>query len=222
MHLDTLLEIGFLRFHVSHDTSIPVCTYSRDQQTNDASCQKHVKFRPIQFEPCKGRVSQSDRSLILDALLQGCMQTTLRRFLEIKHPSTDSSAVFSYRDVTPVSYIHPLHRVKSSAVVPLSNSVDRLRNGSVQHSTSAGLSKRKESRVSMDPLSMGTLSFHNVNYTVGGSGTNSSRQKCCLPCIKPNPGRQILQDVSGMFTTGMNAIMGKNTFFTSKAVSIDR
>ena len=54
--------------------------------------------------------------------------------------------------------------------------------------------------MSMDSSMSDTLSFHNINYTVGGTHT--------LPCCKPKHGRQILNDVSGMFTVGMNAIMG--------------
>ena len=118
--------------------------------------------------------------------------------------------------MVPISYNQPLHRIKSSTVVPLPNSSHGTRNGSVHHSTSAGLSKRKESRLSMDPSSMGTLSFHNINYTVGETDPQSLLNKCHLPCVKPKPGRQILHDVSGMFTTGMNAIMGKSSLLISK------
>jgi hypothetical protein len=63
----------------------------------------------------------------------------------------------------------------------------------------------------MDSSSTGTLSFHNINYIIGGTGPNL----CCTACIKPKPGKQILYDVSGMFTTGMNAIMGKGGSFSS-------
>jgi len=51
---------------------------------------------------------------------------------------------------------------------------------------------------------------------VGGTGTNPKIKSCSLPCIKPEPGRQILYDISGIFTTGMNAIMGKNKAFFSR------
>ena len=52
----------------------------------------------------------------------------------------------------------------------------------------------------MDCSTAGTLSFHNINYTVGGTRSN--------PCCKRKEGKQILHDVSGVFTVGMNAIMG--------------
>lgn len=90
--------------------------------------------------------------------------------------------------------------VISSTVVPLSTI------GSASHTNTSRHSKPFISRLSMDSSSTGTLSFHNINYTVGGTSTQCV--KCC-PCIKPKPGKQILYDVSGIFTTGMNAIMGK-------------
>lgn len=67
----------------------------------------------------------------------------------------------------------------------------------------------------MDASSRGTLSFHNINYVIGGTGTGPGSKCCTLPCIKPKPAKNILSDVSGVFTTGLNAIMGKSKRFHS-------
>jgi hypothetical protein len=69
---------------------------------------------------------------------------------------------------------------------------------------------RKNTRISMDLTSKGTLSFHNINYIVGGRHANSRMKKWYSSFIKPKPGKQVINDVSGTFTSGMNAIMGKN------------
>jgi hypothetical protein len=56
----------------------------------------------------------------------------------------------------------------------------------------------------MDLTSKGTLSFHNISYNIGG------RHRNWYPSfIKPKAGKQIIDDVSGIFTSGMNAIMGE-------------
>lgn len=48
------------------------------------------------------------------------------------------------------------------------------------------------------------ISFHSINYTL-------ESQSCCnclpLPCLKKKP-KQILQDITGIFKPGMNAILG--------------
>ena len=52
------------------------------------------------------------------------------------------------------------------------------------------------SRVTLPESTTGTLSFHRINYVIGGE--NASKQR-----------KQILSNVSGQFTSGMNAILGK-------------
>jgi hypothetical protein len=64
----------------------------------------------------------------------------------------------------------------------------------------------------MDASSTGALSFHNISYVLGETRMNAQCKKCYPPCIKPKPDKQILNDVSGIFKTGMNAIMGKCRF----------
>jgi hypothetical protein len=112
--------------------------------------------------------------------------------------------------VVPISSDLPVQRINSTTIAEVSQHPNGASNGSIHDRRSSMISKRRLSRVSMDPSSRGTLSFHNIDYIVGGRGTNPKSKCCSLPCIKPKPGRQILFDVSGVFTTGMNAIMGKN------------
>jgi hypothetical protein len=57
-----------------------------------------------------------------------------------------------------------------------------------------------------------TISFYNINYIIGNE---TIKNKQCLhwqtelfPFWKSIPTKQILSDVSGIFTPGMNAILG--------------
>ncbi len=112
--------------------------------------------------------------------------------------------------MAPISSDLPAQEVTSATVVPVSEHPNGTSNGNIHRRRSSMLSKGRLTRFSMDLSSAGALSFHNINYVVGGTETNPITKKCRLPCFKPKPARQILYDVSGIFTTGMNAIMGKN------------
>ncbi len=57
--------------------------------------------------------------------------------------------------------------------------------------------------------SAGTLSFRDLKYTLYGTPADRRPRKCCPSCLKPQPPKRILHKVSGIFTSGMNAIMGK-------------
>lgn len=86
-------------------------------------------------------------------------------------------------------------------------------NENLQHRHSSELQSRRNTRSSMDLFSKGTLSFHNISYMIGGR-QKTGRCKHWYPSFtKPKPEKQIIDDVSGIFTTGMNAIMGKNSLF---------
>jgi hypothetical protein len=117
--------------------------------------------------------------------------------------------------VAPISSDPPVERVPSSTSVQVLDHANGTNNGSIRRRRSSMLSKGQLIRVSMDLSSAGALSFHNINYLVGGTGATPTSKICHLPCIKPKPARQILYDVSGVFTTGMNAIMGKKKSFSS-------
>jgi hypothetical protein len=98
----------------------------------------------------------------------------------------------------------------SAAVVPLlENSVD-VNNGNFYQRRSSGLRQRKLNQVSMDLLSAGTLSFHHINYVLGETKAQSPCKPWCSSGMKSKPPQQILHDVSGIFKSGMNAIMGKH------------
>ncbi|CAF4503137.1 unnamed protein product [Rotaria socialis] len=65
-------------------------------------------------------------------------------------------------------------------------------------------------QVSTTVSSTGTISFHNINYTVGTKARSHKRRSKCLtlPFFKVTEQKQILFDVSGRFMNGMNAILG--------------
>ncbi|CAF4435094.1 unnamed protein product [Rotaria sp. Silwood2] len=60
----------------------------------------------------------------------------------------------------------------------------------------------------MDLSSKGTLSFHNISYVIGQRQINSRCKNWYPSFIKSKPKKQIIDDVSGIFASGMNAIMG--------------
>jgi hypothetical protein len=49
-----------------------------------------------------------------------------------------------------------------------------------------------------------SISFHEINYYV-----DEKPRRRIFPCCKPKPRKQILHNISGGFSTGMNAILGK-------------
>jgi hypothetical protein len=52
-----------------------------------------------------------------------------------------------------------------------------------------------------------TISFEKINYTIGQT-TNNKYCQNVFSCWKQTPNKQILFDLSGFFTPGMNAILG--------------
>ncbi|CAF1662100.1 unnamed protein product, partial [Adineta ricciae] len=62
--------------------------------------------------------------------------------------------------------------------------------------------------ISKHVKSAGTLSFRNIKYTLGDTFVNDLRRQFCIHSLKPDPPKKILDDVSGIFKSGMNAIMG--------------
>jgi hypothetical protein len=97
---------------------------------------------------------------------------------------------------------------RASTPIAIDNDTLQLRRSSI-------VSGRGAKRVSMDPTAKGTLSFHNISYVVGGPQTNNPCKNCHPWFIKQKPGKQIINDMSGIFKSGMNAIMGKNFFKTT-------
>ncbi|CAF3572269.1 unnamed protein product [Rotaria socialis] len=64
------------------------------------------------------------------------------------------------------------------------------------------------SRVSIPVDASGTLSFHEINYVIGGKNECKRRRWSCPTILKSEKQKQILFDISGKFSDGMNAIMG--------------
>ena len=67
------------------------------------------------------------------------------------------------------------------------------------------------SRVAISDNAEATLSFHHINYIIGGQiESNQQRVKCpILSCFKSAQYKQILFNTSGKFLNGMNAILGE-------------
>ena len=61
-------------------------------------------------------------------------------------------------------------------------------------------------RTSIAENAPATLSFHNINYSV------RARADSIIPFCRSQEAKQILFNVSGQFTNGMNAILGKISF----------
>jgi len=49
-----------------------------------------------------------------------------------------------------------------------------------------------------------SISFDNINYSIG-----QKAKRTIFRCCKPKPRKQILYNISGGFSPGMNAILGK-------------
>ncbi len=66
-------------------------------------------------------------------------------------------------------------------------------------------------RMSIAENAPATLSFHNINYSVGTKADSSEQgvKSSIIPCCRSQQAKQILFNVSGQFTNGMNAILGK-------------
>ncbi|CAF1121498.1 unnamed protein product [Adineta steineri] len=65
-------------------------------------------------------------------------------------------------------------------------------------------------KINENTFKSSTISFEKINYTIPQTEPtkNSSKWSNLLSCNKQTINRQILSDISGAFTTGMNAILG--------------
>lgn len=66
-------------------------------------------------------------------------------------------------------------------------------------------------RMSIAEDAPATLSFHGINYIIGAQAeTNNRFLKCpTIPFLKPPELKHVLENLSGQFTNGLNAILGK-------------
>lgn len=80
---------------------------------------------------------------------------------------------------------------------------DDHRNYSVIH-------ERKQEEAMQNLSSASEISFFDINYTKNEMSANLRCSDICSNYRKAKPKQYILHDVSGVFRTGMNAIMGKN------------
>lgn len=86
-------------------------------------------------------------------------------------------------------------------------------NQNLRHHRSSEPHNLIQKNVSMDSVSKGTVSFHNISYTVGGRQENSPWRNWQPSFMKPKRKTTIVDDISGVFIPGMNAIMGKSHTF---------
>jgi hypothetical protein len=80
--------------------------------------------------------------------------------------------------------------------------------------TRSMLGRRRTSvtRMSIAENAPATLSFHNINYIIGAkieSSKQDMKPDSTISFCKSQKSKQILFSVSGNFTNGMNAILGK-------------
>jgi hypothetical protein len=98
--------------------------------------------------------------------------------------------------------------VQTLAVVALPDTQMHSTNETLAHGLTL-CGQNKYTSVPSEPPTGSTLAFHNIDYIVGAKLQNFPCKKWLPPCIKPKQSKQVLYDVSGMFKSGMNAIMGK-------------
>ena len=115
--------------------------------------------------------------------------------------------------VTPIADDDTVQNLSDQTNIDVPEIPTSTENENVHRRSSSLYHQQRVSRTSMGLSSPGTLSFYNINYTVGGTRINSKCKNFYPHCMKPKEGKQILYDVSGVFTSGMNAIMGKNLLF---------
>jgi hypothetical protein len=75
---------------------------------------------------------------------------------------------------------------------------------------------RRSSSVSRVPIpddAPASLSFHEINYSIGSNMELNKRWLKCPP-LQPAEYKQILWNISGRFSKGMNAILGEIYYFT--------
>lgn len=82
-----------------------------------------------------------------------------------------------------------------------------------RHCGSSEVRNRVKKNIPLDVTSKGTLSFHNISYTIIGRQEYTSWKNWRAYFMKSESKKQIIDDVSGLFTPGMNAIMGKSHCF---------
>jgi hypothetical protein len=102
--------------------------------------------------------------------------------------------------------------MSASAISSRKRSIDTS-NQNLQHRHSSKHRNRIHKHVSVDFMSKGTLSFYKIGYTVGGHQENGRWKNWHSSFMKSEPKKQLIDDVSGIFISGMNAIMGKTHYF---------
>lgn len=98
---------------------------------------------------------------------------------------------------------------KKNIIIPLLQTTTTPLHNSNQHNYTIDIHKDK-------PI---TISFQNINYVIGNEDIAKEKSfqwpTKTFPFWRSTPPKQILTNISGIFTSGMNAILGKSFFFNS-------
>lgn len=98
--------------------------------------------------------------------------------------------------------------MSATIVSPRKRTMDA-NNADLQHWSTCTVRNTIQRSAANDFIPKGTVLFYNVSYTVV-----SHHENWYLPLMRSRSKRQIMSDVSGIFTPGMNAIMGKTYHLT--------
>jgi hypothetical protein len=121
---------------------------------------------------------------------------------------------FHLTRVSPAPDVHSIHIPDPATDERVSNTSRSVSSENLDEHRLSTSVNRRDTRVSIDPESAGTLSFHGLSYEVGGRSKNGRCKNLYAPCIPSKTGKQIIDDVSGIFSTGLNAILGKYILLT--------
>jgi hypothetical protein len=114
----------------------------------------------------------------------------------------------SLREPTQISDDNSVQTSTPSTIIPLSEMNTITLNESNNHNYSSPCDQSISISISTDRSSSGTLPFRNIKYILGGKRVK--HRKYYPSCLKPKAQQVILNEISGILTPGMNAIMGKN------------
>jgi hypothetical protein len=128
----------------------------------------------------------------------------------VEETATDSTPFLFIGRMTPLTDNGAVEKLSEQKMAHVPETIPCVNNDELHRRTTSLHDQQRSNRTSIDLSSPGTLSFHNINYIVDESSTNSLWKKLYPSPKRSSSGKQILSNVSGVFTSGLNAIMGKS------------
>ncbi len=113
------------------------------------------------------------------------------------------------------SNVRSVKTTTPSTIIPLSEIPVHKVNSNHNHHHLSPHDQSHHTSKSPNHLYASTLSFRNVTYVLGDTRADHLYRKWYPSCLKPEPPKMILNNVSGIFNSGMNAIMGKSLLYSS-------